>query len=131
MTVIRLWPRGRPRHPDILTPAEWRVVAAFGHGASNAAIAAELGLSVNTVRTHISHILAKLDLPDRRALAAMQLEVPMTASNTAASLRCSFCRKSSDRVEFLIAGGAGDVHICSDCVRICNDVIAEQRSKAG
>ncbi|MDE2695007.1 MAG: LuxR C-terminal-related transcriptional regulator [Chloroflexota bacterium] len=62
--------RGRPRHPDILTPAEWRVLDALREGGTNAQIAARLGLSPDTVKTHISHMLAKLGLRNRRALAA-------------------------------------------------------------
>ena len=61
---------GRPRHPDVLTPAEWRVLDALREGGTNAEIASRLGLSTNTVRYHISNMLAKLELRDRRALAA-------------------------------------------------------------
>ena len=61
---------GRPRHPDVLTPAEWRVLEALRDGGTNAAIAARLGLSPDTVKYHISNMLAKLELRDRRALAA-------------------------------------------------------------
>lgn len=61
-------PRGRPRHPDILTPAEWRVVELGKQGLSNPTIALELGISVNTVRYHVSNVLAKLELRNREAL---------------------------------------------------------------
>ena len=36
---------------------------------SNAEIASQLAVSVNTVRTHVSNILSKLDLADRHAVA--------------------------------------------------------------
>ena len=62
--------RGRPRHPDVLKPAEWRVLDALREGGTNAEIAARLGLSLDTVKSHISNMLAKLELRDRRALAA-------------------------------------------------------------
>jgi DNA-binding CsgD family transcriptional regulator len=62
-------PAGRPRHPDVLTPAEWRVLDHVREGRANAEIAVRLGVSVNTVRTHVSSMLAKLELPDRHALA--------------------------------------------------------------
>ncbi|MEX2372461.1 MAG: helix-turn-helix transcriptional regulator, partial [Dehalococcoidia bacterium] len=62
--------RGRPPHPDVLTPAEWRVLEGVREGRSNAEIGERLDVSVNTVRTHVSSMLTKLELPDRRALAA-------------------------------------------------------------
>ena len=65
---------GRPRHPDVLTPAEWRVLDALREGGANAEIAARLGISTNTVRYHISNMLAKIELRDRRALAAWRPE---------------------------------------------------------
>ena len=67
-------PRGRPRHPDVLTPAEWRVLDALREGGTNAEIAARIGVSTNTVRYHVSNMLAKLELRDRRALAAWRPE---------------------------------------------------------
>ena len=65
---------GRPRHPDVLTPAEWRVLEALREGGTNAEIAARLDVSTNTVRYHVSNMLAKLELRDRRALAAWRPE---------------------------------------------------------
>ena len=65
---------GRPRHPDVLTPAEWRVLEALREGGTNADIAGRLGLSLDTVKTHISNMLAKLELRDRRSLAAWRPE---------------------------------------------------------
>jgi len=61
---------GRPPHPDVLTPAEWRVLEHVRAGHPNAEIAVRLGISVNTVRYHVSNMLAKLEQPDRQALAA-------------------------------------------------------------
>ena len=62
--------RGRPRHPGILTPAERRVLDALREGGTNAEIAAHLGIGAETVKTHISTMLAKLGLSDRQQLAA-------------------------------------------------------------
>ena len=64
---------GRPRHPDVLTPAEWRVLEALRDGGTNAEIGARLGLRLDTVKYHISNMLAKLELRDRRALDSMAL----------------------------------------------------------
>lgn len=62
--------RGRPPYPDVLTPAEWRVVDGIREGRTNAEIADGLGVSVNTVRYHVSNILSKTGLDDRNSLAA-------------------------------------------------------------
>lgn len=64
--------RGRPPHPDILTPAEWHVLEQLRKGLTNAEIAVELGISPDGVKYHVSNMLAKLDLPDRHALAKWQ-----------------------------------------------------------
>ena len=60
--------RGRPQHPDTLTPAEWRVVEGVRHGLSNPAIAARCGLSVDAVKFHVGNALGKLGLASRREL---------------------------------------------------------------
>jgi DNA-binding CsgD family transcriptional regulator/catechol 2,3-dioxygenase-like lactoylglutathione lyase family enzyme len=62
--------RGRPPHADVLTPAEWRVVHAIQHGMSNREIARRRGISADAVKYHLANALAKLGLPDRRALRA-------------------------------------------------------------
>ena len=65
---------GRPPHPDVLTPAEWRVLEQVRAGHPNAEIAVRLGISVNTVRYHVSNMLAKLEQPNRQALAQWEGE---------------------------------------------------------
>jgi DNA-binding NarL/FixJ family response regulator len=50
---------------DALTEAELKVLMLVGRGRSNREIAAELFVADTTVRTHIRHILKKLDLRDR------------------------------------------------------------------
>ena len=60
--------RGRPPHPDILTPAEWRVVEAVRHGMTNSEIARRRGISLDAVKFHVANILLKLGLSKRAEL---------------------------------------------------------------
>jgi catechol 2,3-dioxygenase-like lactoylglutathione lyase family enzyme/DNA-binding CsgD family transcriptional regulator len=60
--------RGRPPHPDVLTPAEWRITHAVQHGLSNRQVAALKGVSLDAVKYHVANVLGKLRLPDRQAL---------------------------------------------------------------
>ena len=60
--------RGRPAHPDVLTPAEWRVVEAVRHGLRNRDIAAGQGVSLDAVKFHVANALQKLGLSSRREL---------------------------------------------------------------
>ncbi len=66
--------RGRPPHPDLLTPAERRVLEELRKGGTNAEIAVRIGIGPETVKTHISNMLAKLELDDRHELAAWREE---------------------------------------------------------
>lgn len=58
-------PRGRPPHPDVLTPAEWRVVEGVRHGLTNPQIAKRLGHSTDAVKFHIANALVKLGFTRR------------------------------------------------------------------
>ncbi|MEU3947736.1 response regulator transcription factor [Streptomyces sp. NPDC029526] len=55
----------------VLNEREREVAVAVGRGLANADIAAELYLSVATVKTHVSRILAKLDLNNRVQIALL------------------------------------------------------------
>ena len=52
-----------------ITPRELAVIRLIGEGRSNREIADELGLSVGTVKNHVSQIMDKLELRDRTQLA--------------------------------------------------------------
>jgi len=54
---------------EALTAREIDVLRLLARGASNPQIAVDLGISVNTVKTHISHILTKLQLENRTQAA--------------------------------------------------------------
>ena len=57
--------RARPAELDELTPRELEVLQLLARGMSNAEIAAQLVLSDTTIKTHVAHVLSKLDLRDR------------------------------------------------------------------
>ncbi|MFJ3206949.1 ATP-binding protein [Streptomyces flaveolus] len=58
-----------------ISAREAEVLALLGEHLSNAEMAARLVLSVRTVESHVSSLLRKLHLPDRRALARHAAEV--------------------------------------------------------
>lgn len=60
--------RGRPVHPDVLTPAEWRVAEAVRHGLTNPAIAERMGVSADAVKYHVANVLSKLGFASRAEL---------------------------------------------------------------
>jgi DNA-binding NarL/FixJ family response regulator len=63
--LVRMLPYDRR-----LTHRELEVLECIAAGKTNRAAAAELSISIETVRTHVSNILAKLEAPSRSAAAA-------------------------------------------------------------
>lgn len=59
------------KRPYGLTRAELEVVALLPKGMPNREIAAELGITENTVKTHLRHALRKLGVRDRAQAAAL------------------------------------------------------------
>jgi DNA-binding CsgD family transcriptional regulator len=57
-----------PAGPAPLTPRETEVLELLQGGRSNAEIAADLHLGIETVRTHARHIYRKLGVSTRREL---------------------------------------------------------------
>ena len=57
--------RGRPAHPDVLTPAEWKVLDLVRHGHRRAEIARRRGTSLNAVKYHLANIAGKLGVETR------------------------------------------------------------------
>jgi len=66
---IAIVPRERPGNGEAsdveLTPREFDVLALMAEGASNKAIARQLGISVHTAKFHVGSILDKLDATGR------------------------------------------------------------------
>ena len=58
-----------PDSPEVLTARETEVLRLLAAGKANKQIAAELGIGENTVRTHVSSILAKLGVQSRTQAA--------------------------------------------------------------
>ncbi|MEV4512719.1 response regulator transcription factor [Dactylosporangium sp. NPDC049525] len=76
-----LWPR-RPARPGpspdltVLTPREREVLDLLGQGLGNREIAAALALAERTVKTHVSNVLAKLDVASRTQAALLTRDLP-------------------------------------------------------
>ena len=68
----------RGKTEEVLTEREIEVLRVLATGASNPQIGRELNITVNTVKTHIKHILAKLQLENRTQAAAYAVEKRLT-----------------------------------------------------
>ena len=69
--IVRLATQGRrAKGPHDLTLMEMRVLEMLPKGLSNREIARELGVSPETVKTHLRHVLRKLQVADRAEAAA-------------------------------------------------------------
>lgn len=61
---------GRGRGAAALTPRELEVLQLLAEGLTNQEIGARLDLSARTIKTHVQHLIGKLDVPDRTGAVA-------------------------------------------------------------
>jgi DNA-binding NarL/FixJ family response regulator len=74
-------PAQQPAGFDDLSEREREVLAMIGAGRSNAEIAAELVISMATVKTHVRHVFAKLDLRDRAQAVVVARDAGLTSGS--------------------------------------------------
>jgi DNA-binding NarL/FixJ family response regulator len=76
--VVEELAHGAHRTPEDLTPRELEVLRLIAQGRSNKVIARELGMAEKTVKTHVSHLLAKLGVADRTQAALYAVREGLT-----------------------------------------------------
>lgn len=69
-------PAGGAADPSTLTPREREVLDLLGQGLGNREIARTLALAERTVKTHVSNLLAKLDVTSRTQAALLARGLP-------------------------------------------------------
>ena len=63
-----------PESPEILTQREKQVLRMVAMGKANKTIARELKVREVTVKSHVSNVLGKLEVPDRTGAAVLAWE---------------------------------------------------------
>lgn len=74
-------PVALPRGFDELSDRERQILAMIGAGKSNTEIANELVISMATVKTHVRHVFAKLDLRDRAQAVILARQTGLAADH--------------------------------------------------
>ncbi len=81
-----------------LTPTEQKVLEQLLLGKSNKAISEELGVSINTVKTHLKHVFKKTGVKSRIALILSDID-PERNSNPSPRKTINKSQKSVSEVE--------------------------------
>ncbi|HEX6385453.1 MAG TPA: response regulator transcription factor [Anaerolineae bacterium] len=68
-----------PENPDELTERETEVLSLLARGLSNKEIARELTIGEKTVKTHVSNILSKLNVPSRTQAALYAVRIGLVS----------------------------------------------------
>ena len=68
-----------PQSPEKLTERETEVLRLLALGGANKEIALELGIGESTVKTHVSSILSKLDVPSRTQAALHAVRIGLVS----------------------------------------------------
>ncbi|WP_156077444.1 response regulator transcription factor [Saccharothrix sp. NRRL B-16314] len=76
-------PRRPPAVINTLTPRELDVLLLLATGMSNSQIAEKLTLGLTTVKSHVYHLMKKLDLPDRANAVAFAYQYGLVARHAA------------------------------------------------
>ncbi|MBP2336997.1 DNA-binding NarL/FixJ family response regulator [Saccharothrix coeruleofusca] len=76
-------PRARPANLDALTERELEVLRCLGEGLSNHQIGRRLHIGETTVKTHVSRVLAKLDLRSRVQAAILAQDAGLLSGGSA------------------------------------------------
>jgi DNA-binding NarL/FixJ family response regulator len=86
--VVEAFVRSSPARPELaaqlegLTPRELEVLELLARGNANGEIASALTVSEATVKTHIGHVLTKLDVRDRVQAVIFAYESGLVAAST-------------------------------------------------
>lgn len=87
-------------------------------------ILAGCGTNAEEIR---SAVLARPRGPKPQASVGVRAPALPTASSLE-SLRCSFCGQPPTDPRSIICGATPEIAICSKCVELCNEILAEQRA---
>jgi DNA-binding CsgD family transcriptional regulator len=99
--------RGRPKHPDILTPRQFEVLELVREGLTNPQIAERLGISPDGAKWHVKEIIWKLGVRSREEAAEWQRERRESAPTAFVGSWGLSLRRRRDDGTWRVEGGRG------------------------